>query len=799
MGLTTSEMAPSTTPAESAVGTTGAPSAAKATKALIGIHLTAGEQDLAATMRALYGTTTLPFELAVLVDPASGEVGRVTNLIDALPAESRWWTPAPGGGAASFNRLIAEDSDVYVFLEAGALPCPQWLERMMAALDADSTHGLAGPTTDRCWNEQAAHAIGAPGGTRQCSPSPLDITREARAVRDRFGESWRSMAPLYSLSDFCLVVRRAVVDAIGAADMAYGRGPCWEMDYAVRAARGGFRSIWAKSALVLRGAWPVSRQVAETALLDINKRVYQDRFCGWRARAGAGAPYHSHCRGEECADFAQPDKIRITLPRPHGPAARSAPALPLITCIMPTRGRLRFVRRAIEYFERQDYPNRELIIVGDDARDFPDDIQGMSVRTMQMRATIGAKRQAAVSAAHGQIIAHWDDDDWYSPTRLSRQVRPILDGVADITGLNDVLFMLLAAGEIWSVTPELFARMFVENVSGGTLMFRRDVWRRSGPYPDTSMREDCDFMVKAMSDGARLCPVSGQNLCVYVRHPNTTWKFDVGRFLDPIGWKRVPEPAFLARDRAFYAGLIDAVQPVSPRLSESGTRSDGPLISCIMPTADRREFVAQALAQFLTQDYPHRELIIVDDGGDSVADLIPREEKIRYLRLDRRSALGTKRNIACEIARGDLIAHWDDDDWRAPEWLSSQVQTHINDSADLCGLNKVLFYAPASGLGWRYVYDGARPWLCGGTLCYTKTFWARAPFRAVNVGEDNDFIWSRQPKRLSVNASDHLYVATIHRGNVSPKHTTGHRWHPLPANRLQAMIRAIEGTRRQAS
>jgi len=40
-----------------------------------------------------------------------------------------------------------------------------------------------------------------------------------------------------------------------------------------------------------------------------------------------------------------------------------------------------------------------------------------------------------------------------------------------------------------------------------------------------------------------------------------------------------------------------------------------------MPTANRREFIPQALALFAVQDYPHTELIILDDGEDSVAEL----------------------------------------------------------------------------------------------------------------------------------------------------------------------------------
>jgi glycosyltransferase involved in cell wall biosynthesis len=38
------------------------------------------------------------------------------------------------------------------------------------------------------------------------------------------------------------------------------------------------------------------------------------------------------------------------------------------------------------------------------------------------------------------------------------------------------------------------------------------------------------------------------------------------------------------------------------------------LVSCIMPTFNRRAFVPQAIRYFLRQDFEHKELIIVDDG-----------------------------------------------------------------------------------------------------------------------------------------------------------------------------------------
>ena len=140
-----------------------------------------------------------------------------------------------------------------------------------------------------------------------------------------------------------------------------------------------------------------------------------------------------------------------------------------------------------------------------------------------------------------------------------------------------------------------------------------------------------------------------------------------------------------------------------------------PLISCIMPTHNRRPFVPQAIQYFLRQEYDNKELIIVDDGDDAIADLVPQEPDIRYLRRERRLPLGAKRNLAVKEARGVLIAHWDDDDWMAPWRLGYQVAALEEAGADLCGLDRLIFYqpgesGPAEDQAWQYIYPkGNRP------------------------------------------------------------------------------------------
>src|SRR5207302_11079438 len=111
---------------------------------------------------------------------------------------------------------------------SGARVGPRWLEFLLAGLDADPRNGLAGPSTNRCWNEQGAFP--------RSGTSAAGIAWTAREAARRFGGTTRTLEPLHSLADFCYAVRKDVLRAIGPADEGYGLGPCWELDYNVRAA-----------------------------------------------------------------------------------------------------------------------------------------------------------------------------------------------------------------------------------------------------------------------------------------------------------------------------------------------------------------------------------------------------------------------------------------------------------------------------------------------------------------------------------------------------------------------------------
>jgi len=213
-----------------------------------------------------------------------------------------------------------------------------------------------------------------------------------------------------------------------------------------------------------------------------------------------------------------------------------------------------------------------------------------------------------------------------------------------------------------------------------------------------------------------------------------------------------------------------------------------PAVSCIMPTADRRRFAPQAIAAFLAQGRDDAELLILDDGADAIADLVPDDPRIRYVRDEARRVVGAKRNRLCEMARGEVIVHWDDDDWHAADRLDRQLRALEETDADVCGLDRVVFLRDDGAAAWDYVYGGREPWVYGASLCYRKAVWRAHPFPEIRVGEDTRFVFAARGAKVHAMADNAILVARVHGGNTSPKRTGGAYWRARDPQGVKALI-----------
>ena len=131
---------------------------------------------------------------------------------------------------------------------------------------------------------------------------------------------------------------------------------------------------------------------------------------------------------------------------------------------------------------------------------------------------------------------------------------PILAGKADLTGLENKFVLELPAGEFWITQPGLHQKLFVGNVHGGTLVFRKELWTQGLRYPEINLAEDAWLLNRATRLGKRLRRLSNPGVFVYVRHGRNAWRqFTPGQFIDPKGWQRISAPPdFPASALAFF-------------------------------------------------------------------------------------------------------------------------------------------------------------------------------------------------------------------------------------------------------
>lgn len=177
-----------------------------------------------------------------------------------------------------------------------------------------------------------------------------------------------------------------------------------------------------------------------------------------------------------------------------------------------------------------------------------------------------------------------------------------------------------------------------------------------------------------------------------------------------------------------------------------------PLVTIITPTThDRLAFNIRCREVVKTQDYKNIEWLV------------------SYKQYP---TLGEKMNAMCNDASGELIVNIDSDDLYAPDWVSRCVALWQETQADVIGLKIGYFYREPEM--FTYTYPQSDKCLFGATMCHTKEFWQRNKYNHKQVGYDVDFT----QKNCNVAVLDYSegFIATVHKGNVSPKNISGDRW-----------------------
>lgn len=98
------------------------------------------------------------------------------------------------------------------------------------------------------------------------------------------------------------------------------------------------------------------------------------------------------------------------------------------------------------------------------------------------------------------------------------------------------------------------------------------------------------------------------------------------------------------------------------------------LVSVLIPTYNRAEYVVEAIHSAKAQTYEARQIIVIDDGScDDTRQRVAEIEGVEYY-YQKNMGQGAARNYGLSLARGEFIASLDSDDLWETDFLAESVK-----------------------------------------------------------------------------------------------------------------------------
>jgi glycosyltransferase involved in cell wall biosynthesis len=188
---------------------------------------------------------------------------------------------------------------------------------------------------------------------------------------------------------------------------------------------------------------------------------------------------------------------------------------PLVSAIM-LAGRTSHdnVREAIECFQAQTYPYKELVIVNNAKNQLEASAFNISAQKdvfvidTPQHLTAGMARNYGISAANGRILAQFDPDFWFDPDRISVQVAAMGKNNTQISMLTKTLNHSFITGRSsYSTNPQ--------KTILNTMVFIRP---KDADYPNIDKNEEFGLLNKLNNDNYKIVSVDNPNLACKLQY-----------------------------------------------------------------------------------------------------------------------------------------------------------------------------------------------------------------------------------------------------------------------------------------
>jgi glycosyltransferase involved in cell wall biosynthesis len=124
-----------------------------------------------------------------------------------------------------------------------------------------------------------------------------------------------------------------------------------------------------------------------------------------------------------------------------------------------------------------------------------------------------------------------------------------------------------------------------------------------------------------------------------------------------------------------------------------------PSVSIIMATYNRAHFIVETLQSIQKQTFEAWECLIIDDGGtdntlDTITPIIEKDKRFKYLKRTGNYTKGLPgcRNYGLDLAKGNYVIFFDDDDIVHPQNLELCVQELTKQNVSFCRYLRNVFF-----------------------------------------------------------------------------------------------------------
>ncbi|MEH7178540.1 glycosyltransferase [Neobacillus vireti] len=207
--------------------------------------------------------------------------------------------------------------------------------------------------------------------------------------------------------------------------------------------------------------------------------------------------------------------------------------------IITSTVREHLISNIIDNYTNQLFQDKELIIIlNNDAMDINlikgkmGSIKGVTIHQLPQAYTLGECLNYGIEKAKYDVIAKFDDDDYYGPEYLTEAMNALKTTKANIVGKLEY-FVFLKSMNALLLRGQGLNNKYVKNVSGATLVFERSIINKI-KFPNLTLGEDTEFQKKCIKFGYRIYSTSRYNFAA-IRGKNVnehTWKISDKRLIE---------------------------------------------------------------------------------------------------------------------------------------------------------------------------------------------------------------------------------------------------------------------------